>query len=168
MKNLSQKYRNKCYWGVYIKDINFVNNGKSIEVNYPNLQTSILKSQQYKEKVVECLKSVLLFSKEFVQCYNVLVKQLTNVISKLDVLQTRIYNAEKYNYCLPEILDIQEGISYINGKDMRHCLIELQQNEIYVPNDICLGMKDTQGMLLYGTNAVGKTSFIRAMGILYY
>ena len=107
-----------------------------------------------------------MFSKEFVQCYNVLVKQLTNVISKLDVLQTRIYNAEKYNYCLPEILDIQEGISYINGKDMRHCLIEhLQQNEIYVPNDICLGMKETQGMLLYGTNAVGKTSFIRAMGI---
>ena len=150
-----------------IKDINFVNNGKSIEVNYPSLQTSIIKSQQYKEKVVICLKeSFLLFSKEFVENFNILVKQLTNVISKLDVLQTRIYNAEKYNYCLPEICDIQDGISYIDGKDMRHCLIEhLQQNEIYVPNDICLGMKETQGMLLYGTNAVGKTSFIRAMGI---
>ena len=48
---------------------------------------------------------------------------------------------------------------------MRHCLIEnIQQNEIYVTNNVCLG-KETNGILLYGTNAVGKTSFIRALGI---
>jgi hypothetical protein len=40
----------------------------------------------------------------------------------------------------------------------------LQQNEIYVTNDVSLG-NETNGILLYGTNAVGKTSFIRALGI---
>ena len=48
---------------------------------------------------------------------------------------------------------------------MRHCLIEhLQTNEIYVSNDLSLG-KDVNGILLYGTNAVGKTSFIKSLGI---
>ena len=46
-------------------------------------------------------------------------------------------------------------------------LIEtLEKNEIYVPNDICLGKgEDNLGILLYGTNAVGKTSLIKALGI---
>jgi len=49
---------------------------------------------------------------------------------------------------------------------LRHCLIEqLLQNELYTSNDIQLGHNSIDGILLYGTNAVGKTSFIRAIGI---
>jgi DNA mismatch repair protein MutS len=48
---------------------------------------------------------------------------------------------------------------------MRHCLIEhLNTNELYVSNDLVLGDM-INGMLLYGTNAVGKTSFIKSIGI---
>jgi DNA mismatch repair protein MutS len=55
----------------------------------------------------------------------------------------------------------------VDAKKMRHLLIEcLDKNEIYVPNDICLGRDKSQtGILLYGTNAVGKTSLIKALGI---
>ena len=50
---------------------------------------------------------------------------------------------------------------------MRHVLIEhIQTNELYVTNDLGLGMGDeSDGILLYGTNAVGKTSFIKSIGI---
>jgi DNA mismatch repair protein MutS len=50
---------------------------------------------------------------------------------------------------------------------LRHCLIEhINTNELYVTNDIELGDgTDQNGILLYGTNAVGKTSLIRALGI---
>ena len=42
----------------------------------------------------------------------------------------------------------------------------LQEDETYVPNDIELGIDTKQnGMLLYGTNAVGKSSLIRSIGI---
>jgi len=48
---------------------------------------------------------------------------------------------------------------------LRHPLIEeLQTQETYVPNDISMG-KHTNGVLLYGTNAVGKSSFIKSIGI---
>jgi DNA mismatch repair protein MutS len=48
---------------------------------------------------------------------------------------------------------------------MRHALIEhLELRESYVPNDVELGC-ECQGVLLFGTNAVGKTSYIKSIGI---
>jgi DNA mismatch repair protein MutS len=73
------------------------------------------------------------------------------------------YIATKHIYCKPEIKETDK--SYINVKELRHPLIEkLNTDEIYIANDIDLG-NEQNIMLLYGTNAVGKTSFIRALGI---
>jgi DNA mismatch repair protein MutS len=92
------------------------------------------------------------------------LENITNYIAKVDVMQCKTYLAKQYNYCRPEI-DSGSVSAYVNSSDMRHCLIEqIQQNEIYVTNDLCLGQQE-KGVLLYGTNAVGKTSFIRAMGV---
>ena len=65
------------------------------------------------------------------------------------------------------VIDKTAKKSFLKAKDMRHILIEnLNENETYVPNDIELGTNTSQnGILLYGTNAVGKTSFIKALGI---
>ena len=85
-------------------------------------------------------------------------------ISSVDVLCCKAFLAKTFNYCKPEI-DNKVNKSYVNIHGLRHCLLEhLQQDELYVSNDISLGM-DTNGILLYGTNAVGKTSLIRALGI---
>jgi DNA mismatch repair protein MutS len=82
--------------------------------------------------------------------------------------------------------------AYLNLTGLRHPLIEhLQTNELYVTNDLLIGQqakqqaqqqaeqaqaqsqaqssqaqaKQQHGLLLYGTNAVGKTSFIKSVGI---
>ena len=53
--------------------------------------------------------------------------------------------------------------SFLSFTDIRHPLIEyLQSNELYVTNDLSMS---ASGILLYGTNAVGKTSFIKSVGI---
>jgi DNA mismatch repair protein MutS len=91
------------------------------------------------------------------------LENIANYVSKLDVLQCKAYIAKEYHYCRPTIVDSEK--SFIDAKDLRHCLIEhIQQNELYVCNDLEIG-KDVNGILLYGTNAVGKTSMIRALGI---
>lgn len=95
------------------------------------------------------------------------LQTISSYVSKLDVIQCKAYNANKYNYCKP-VIDINSNKANFIAKDMRHCLIEqIQQNELYVPNDISIGNIDqsTDGILLYGTNAVGKTSLIRSIGI---
>ena len=92
------------------------------------------------------------------------LENITNYIAKIDVLQCKTYLAKQYNYCRPQI-DSNATAAYVNVSDMRHCLIEhIQQNEIYVTNDLSLGQEE-KGVLLYGTNAVGKTSLIRALGV---
>ena len=96
---------------------------------------------------------------------------ICELITFVDVIYSKVFIAEKYNYCKPEIetndkTDNKSDKSFVKITDLRHCLIEkLQQSELYVANDITLGTNEVDGILLYGTNAVGKTSFIRALGI---
>lgn len=96
--------------------------------------------------------------------YQTMLESIINFITCIDVLYNKCIIAKKYNYCKPNIE--QREKSFIDAKNLRHCLIEqLQTNEIYVANDITLGDGNVDGILLYGTNAVGKTSIIRALGI---
>lgn len=93
------------------------------------------------------------------------IEQLSDYISRIDVLQSKAYVAIKYNYCKPVIRGDHEK-SFAQVSNIRHPLIEhLQTNELYVTNDFSIGIDDVNGTLIYGTNAVGKTSFIRALGI---
>jgi DNA mismatch repair protein MutS len=95
-------------------------------------------------------------------CYND-INRVVDYVIRLDVLQNKVYVAKEYRYCRPKIIDSATH-SCCRATGVRHCLIEhLQQNERYVTNDVEL---DGGGFLLYGTNAVGKTSLIRAIGIV--
>jgi DNA mismatch repair protein MutS len=96
------------------------------------------------------------------------IEFLIHFISTIDVLYNKVFIVKKYGYCKPEI-DEKADKSFAKIEGIRHCLIEhLQQNELYVSNDVTIGIDGidgVDGVLLYGTNAVGKTSFIRAIGI---
>jgi len=110
---------------------------------------------------------ILLVFNKFVssfEMYQEKLESIINFITHVDILYTKATIAKKYNYCKPQI--VQSDKSFIDAKKLRHCLIEqLQNNELYVTNDINLGDGKNDGLLLYGTNAVGKTSLIRALGI---
>ena len=98
------------------------------------------------------------------ESYQQKLESIINFITYVDILYTKATIAKKYNYCKPHI--VKSDKSFIDAKNLRHCLIEqLQNNELYVTNDIFLGDGKNDGLLLYGTNAVGKTSLIRALGI---
>ena len=98
------------------------------------------------------------------QSFDIEMDYFVRYVSLLDLILTKMYLARKYNYCRP-IIDTDAEKSYINVEQIRHPLIEqIQQNELYVANDIKLG-DTTNGILLYGINAVGKSSFIRSLGI---
>lgn len=98
------------------------------------------------------------------------IEAVVDYVRIIDVLQCRVYVAKKYKYCRPTIDSTRVGSggpldrnSYMKATGLRHVLIEhIQQHELYVANDVTL---DSGGILLYGTNAVGKTSLIRSIGI---
>tara|TARA_A200000113_G_scaffold225885_1_gene248535 strand:- start:1193 stop:4225 length:3033 start_codon:yes stop_codon:yes gene_type:complete len=120
-----------------------------------------------KEALVEAIS---LFYRDFMRSFDVHADQILKIarfITWLDVYCCQAHNARKYNYCKPVISESDKSFLQVEG--LRHCLIEhLQTKELYVTNDISLGDScegGLDGMLLYGTNAVGKTSLIRALGI---
>ena len=98
------------------------------------------------------------------ELYQHMLESIVGFVTSIDVILAKAYIAKKYNYCKPSIVEANK--SFIQTKGLRHCLIEhLQNDELYVTNDITIGNGALDGVLLYGTNAVGKTSFIRALGI---
>jgi len=178
---------------IQVKDIRLVSaTGSNDEITFPLLtQTTkyilCLKEELNKEiaKVYQDILSIV--ERDWFQC----LENLTKYVGKIDVITTKAFIAREYNYCCPEILE-NSPKSFLNAENLRHPLIEhLNTNEIYVPNDICIGALATQGdpglgraaaqfqdppkaaqntisadgILLFGTNAVGKTSLIRAVGI---
>jgi DNA mismatch repair protein MutS len=91
------------------------------------------------------------------------IDNLINLTKECDMIQCKAFLAIKNNYCKPQIIESEE--SFVEVEKIRHCLIEqLNSQEVYVSNDFDLGLTQ-KGILLYGTNAVGKTSIIKSIGI---
>jgi DNA mismatch repair protein MutS len=108
------------------------------------------------------------FVENFGEQFQIQLEYIIEFITIIDMLYAKSHISKKYNYCKPNIIKSngENTKSFLDAKNMRHCLIEhLQTNEYYVTNDIILGNGEIDGILLYGTNAVGKTSLIRAIGI---
>ena len=153
------------YFEFYLHDIKFIStSGSNDEIDIPLLNKIIKEILYSKDKMNEIVSSTY-FSilEQFEENCLTSIENLSKYTSKLDVLICKCYLAKNNNYCCPEI--VENDKAFVNAYDLRHCLIEhIQKNEIYVSNDILLG-NGTDGILLYGTNAVGKTSLIRALGI---
>jgi len=96
------------------------------------------------------------------------MEDIIKYTTEMDMLQCKCFIANKYNYCKPTISTEADTKSFFAFTDIRHPLIEyLQTNELYVTNDLALSgaHEEAAGVLLYGTNAVGKTSLIKSVGI---
>ena len=110
---------------------------------------------------------ITLIYNRFIEGLSRYQEQLDKIIhftTLIDIIYTKSSIAKQFNYCKPEIVEAEK--SFVESKGLRHCLIErFQMNELYVTNDISLGDGKSDGILLYGTNAVGKTTLIRALGI---
>jgi len=119
--------------------------------------------------------------------YSLLFDRVINYVADLDVGVSSSKVAEMYKHSRPMIVDVQEDENFMQIMQLRHPLIETQENSgIYVPNDIVMGersymdlphpttvMLDTalhdghqiNGVLLYGINSSGKSSLMKSIGL---
>jgi DNA mismatch repair protein MutS len=107
----------------------------------------------------EFLKETSTITSQFAQ-------DICKVLSLIDYFYACAYNASIYRYRKPQIIDNQNGKSYIKVKAIRHPLIErLSCDTQYVSNDIAIGIDEMDGVLLYGLNSSGKSSLMKSIGI---
>jgi DNA mismatch repair protein MutS len=137
------------------------NNKKLQSITLNELYDSILQSSHILFEIIE--QSYNQFIKEF-KNYSKELNTIIKFTGLVDFIMTKSYNAREYNYCKP-VIDGNAEKSYFDAKSIRHPLIEhINCDELYKPNDISLG-NNIDGTLLYGTNAVGKSSLIKSMGM---
>ena len=83
-------------------------------------------------------------------------------ISHIDCTQCISRVSKERGFCCPII---ETGISGCNIKSIRHPLVEASSTRVsYVKHDISLGL-ESNGWLVYGMNASGKSTLMKATGI---
>ena len=105
---------------------------------------------------------------DFLKKYKVSVAnsltKLVTILGEMDISITHAKNAIDFCYTRP-IVDSNAPKAFIQANKLRHPIIERIQTQIpYVPNNIELGL-DKDGWLLYGINASGKSSLMKAIGL---
>ena len=94
--------------------------------------------------------------------YTRLFSVLKEFVEIVDITKSNLKCALKYNYCRPDICDNES--SWVDACEMRHPIIERLVLTEYVSNDIKLDSNNL-GIILYGLNACGKSTLLRATGI---
>ena len=166
--------------------------GANTEITSPQLAELCRSIIVFSQKIKEIVGKIYAGFVDKLRDWDPEFQQLIHFTTTLDLLQNQCYIATRFKFCKPTIAapTNEDSKSFFDARDLRHCLIErLNEDETYVANDVALGTGTgtssgsgaeapwsesmsggagglaPRGMLIYGTNAVGKTSLIRAIGI---
>ncbi len=90
------------------------------------------------------------------------LQQLANVLAQCDCLSALAHLAKRRNYIRPRMTDA--GTLYIN--EGKHPVLAQMLGSEFVPNDIELGAKAGDCMIITGPNMSGKSTYIRQTALL--
>jgi DNA mismatch repair protein MutS len=138
--------------------------------NYKITNNEITKASNniisYNDKISQLvLTSYTKFMNDFITNNNERLDNIIKYLTRVDIAACCAKNAFEYCYVRPDIdtEKTQRKSSFISMKNMRHPIIERIQDDIeYVGNDLELNQ---DGILLYGINASGKSSYMKAIGL---
>ena len=97
--------------------------------------------------------------------YNTSLKKFYFFLSEIDCYCSGAKLSIQNGYYRPTITESEK--SFIDCEEVRHPIVEKIHTETpYITNDIHLGKVDNKdGILLFGTNACGKSTFMKAIGL---
>lgn len=153
---------------IKIKDIEFdIINTMRVRIKIDCINTSsstmVTISYMIKTKVKNQYHQFIL---DLYKQYHTMFKNISNFVGEIDVIKTCAYNAIKYNYYQPTIIEDDNVDSYVSSVAIRHPIIEMINTKTpYIPHDIVLGKDNLNGILLFGANASGKSACMKSIGL---
>ena len=110
------------------------------------------------------------FQKQLYTTFSHVLDALCACIAETDFIQSAFMMKTRLRLTRPNL--ITNGKRVLRIKGVRHLLIEhINQDTRYIPNDCFLGdegseqSEDQFGMVLYGVNSCGKTSYLKSVGL---
>ena len=140
-------------------------NTTNLRIIFKDMDCSQIKLIKLQNKFKECVINTYLNELEYIyENFGNIFNNIISFICKIDFFCNNAKNSIDNCYIRPVIKNIND--SYIKAEQIRHPLIEVIQNDIpYIANDIELGTNTNKGMLLYGINSVGKSSYMKSIGV---
>ena len=134
-----------------------------IDLPYVNTVSKKLQTIQY--KLIQFNKKKWIeMNRQIYKEYNQPLKELYLCIADIDFYCSGAKVAIQNSYCRPKITYSEK--SFFNVKGIRHPIVEkIHTDTEYVTNDIELSQGDKDGILLFGTNACGKSTFMKSIGL---
>lgn len=147
---------------INVKDLEFSSTKTSTKIKIPKLAESHTDANTLQNMINNKIKSVYLVDLEKInKNWNNLFKDCIKLVSEIDCVVSNCLCVVKYNYCRPEI---KNETSFIHFENLRHPIIERLIDYEYVPQSLEIG-KNLKGILLYGLNSSGKSSFQKSIGL---
>lgn len=144
-------------------EITFLKNNVKISDNFIRiLSKSITECQSEINKINTSIWCD--FITNFSNKWSTYIDILSNIIAEIDLNSSFHIFMKTWNYCIPSIDNINNYSSYSFIKDLRNPVIEMNINQTsqYTPNDLLLD--SNKGILIYGLNTCGKSSYLRSLG----
>ncbi len=153
--------KNKTYMSKFEKKLTSNNSNYKLISSEINEASRIIEST-LNEIQITVGKEYLNFLEFFLNKNKIKLSTIINNLTDLDINTCNARNAYDYCYYKPHI-DFNSENSYLDAQNIRHPIIERISTDVeYIGNDISLNQN---GILLYGINSSGKSSFMKAIGL---
>jgi len=161
-KTIDFKHDNVSFLKIQTDEIKVVLKGSNYHVDIPAIH-------RLSEEIFSLQRKIQSLNREYyiekIQYYykgfNNLMGDLVSYVGNIDLNSTLAKISIENVYCRPTI--VENNSSFMIAKDIRHPIVEKVQIDIpYVPNDVTL---NEDGILLYGTNACGKSTLMKSIGL---
>ena len=143
----------------YIRKQTLVNSERFITPELKEYEEKVLNAEQH---IGELEYNLFLDIREKISHENSRLKKIASDIAMLDLLASLAELASLRNYCRPAVGD-GEAIHILDG---RHPVIEVVNDEPFIPNDVYINRDEDQILIVTGPNMGGKSTFLRQVALI--
>ncbi|MFQ6108118.1 MAG: DNA mismatch repair protein MutS [Candidatus Aminicenantales bacterium] len=143
----------------YIRKQTLVNSERFITPELKEYEEKVLNAE---ERIAEMEYNLFLEVRKRIAQETVRLQKIATRIARLDVLSSLAECASLRNYSRPDV-DLEDRIRIIEG---RHPIIEVTQDEPFVPNDTYVDRSEDQILIVTGPNMGGKSTYLRQVALI--
>jgi len=143
----------------YIRKQTLVNSERFITPELKDYEEKVLNAE---ERISDLEYNLFLEVREKISQENIRLQRIASDIASLDVLASLAELASHRNYCRPEV-NTEDKIKILEG---RHPVLEITNEEPFIPNETYLDRDEDQILIVTGPNMGGKSTYLRQVALI--
>jgi len=143
----------------YIRKQTLVNSERFITPELKEYEDKVLNAEQ---RIADLEYNLFSEVREKISGDTIRLQRIASAIAFLDVFASLSELPSQRNYCRPEV-GPEDKIKILEG---RHPVIEITEEEPFIPNDTYLDITEDQILIVTGPNMGGKSTYLRQVALI--